>query len=248
MPSSSFIEYKEAIGILEHTSKHISLVTETIKNKILPKLSHRHRLLDVGAGAGNITKILQSEFDEAVAVEINPELKNAYHQTNIKLYNSDFMNVVLEGKFDLVICSHVMYHLNKSEMSAFIDKLLSLVNPGGYCFIALMAPRGQNHKFHEAFNPDYINSKLIITILNERQITYDRIEVQNSFTTNNSRSMCNLLKFFAIEDCQTKATKDLNAEEMKQIEIKAEQQAIECNTAAEFELQQEEDYFVIPRF
>lgn len=248
MLSSSFIEYKEAVGILENTSKHILLVTDIIKNKILPKLSHRHRLLDVGAGAGYISKILQSEFQETIAVEVNPELKAAYSQTNIKLYSCDFMKIDLEGKFDLVICSHVMYHLNKNEMSAFINKLLSLVNTGGFCFITLMAPRGQSHKFHEEFNPDYINSNLIITILNEQKIAYDRIEVHNSFTTNNFDSMHNLLKFFAIEDCQTKTTKDLSAEEIKQIKVKTEQQALECKTEETFELHQEEDYFVIPVF
>ena len=246
MLSSSFGEYKEAIGILENTSKHTSLIEEAIKNKILPKLSHRRRFLDVGAGAGKVTKNLQNQFNEITAIEINPELKDAYAQTKIKLYNCDFMKAELEGKFDLVLCSHVMYHLNKSEMLLFIDKLLSLVSPGGYCLIALMASRGQNHEFHEAFNPDYINSKQIIAILNERQIEYERIEAHNSFTTDNVYSMRSLLKFFAIEDCQTKSTKNLSTEEIKRIEVTVEQQAIGCSKEKGFELQQEEDYFIVP--
>lgn len=247
MLSNSFIEYKEAIGILENTSKHVSLVTETIRNEILPKLGQRHRLLDVGAGAGGITKRLQDGFNETIAVEINPELKEIYSQSKIKLHNCDFMQAEIEGTFDLVLCSHVMYHMNQSEMSLFIDKLLSLVSPGGYCFIALMAPRGQNHRFHNEFNPNYINSNKIIDFLNDRKIRHERIEVHNSFTADNISSMRNLLRFFAIEDCQTKATKDFDSEEIKQIESKVERQTDECRANNGFELQQEEDYFIVPK-
>lgn len=247
MLSSSFVEYKEAIGILESTSKHIFLVSETVKSKILPKLVQRRRFLDVGAGAGGITKILQNEFEETFAVEINPELKGIYSQSNITLYDCDFMQAKIDGQFDLVLCSHVMYHMNKNEMSLFIDKLLSLVSPGGYCFIALMAPRGQNHRFHNEFNPDYVNSNQIIELLNDRQRSHERIEAQNSFKANDISSMRNLLRFFAVEDCQTKSTKNFNDDEIKQMESKVEQQAEECKTDKDFVLQQEEDYFIIPR-
>src|SRR5579864_1228146 len=118
MISSSFSEYKEAIGILANTSKHPSLIAKTIKDKIIPKLSHHPRkLLDVGAGAGGITALLHEEFEEAVAIEVNTEFVGAYDNTKVKLYNCDFMNIELEEKFDLVICSHVMYHFTKDEMS-----------------------------------------------------------------------------------------------------------------------------------
>lgn len=247
MLSSSFNEYKIAIGILRDTSKHIALEIDIIKNKILSKLTHRGKLLDVGAGAGDLAKALQNEFDKVVAVEVNTQLKNAYDKTNIELYTCDFMQAELKEKFDLIICSHVMYHLNKSEMSAFIDKLLSLVNPGGYCFITLMAARGQNHRFHAEFNPDYVNSNQIITILNERNIKYERIEASNSFTTNNEKNIVNLLEFFAIEDCQREKTQFFNPEKIKQIKLATERQATECLTENGYELKQEEDYFIVPR-
>jgi SAM-dependent methyltransferase len=246
MINSSFNEYKEAISILENTSKHPSLIEIIIKNKILPKLSQRNRLLDVGAGAGKITKTLQNQFDEIVAIEINPKLQDAYAQTKIKLYNCDFMKAELKEKFDLVICSHVMYHLDKSKMQLFINKLLSVVASGGYCFIALMASRGQNHEFHKAFNPNYINSNQIITILNEQQIKYKRIEAHNLFTTDNVYSMRSLLRFFALEDCQTHLTKNIGDDEIKRIDAIVEKQSSECSKENGFELQQEEDYFIIP--
>lgn len=81
---SSSLEYKEAISIMKNASKHPSLILETIKNYILPKLSHRHAFLDVGAGAGYITKALKKEFTEVTAVEMNPDLiKKSLYMTKI---------------------------------------------------------------------------------------------------------------------------------------------------------------------
>lgn len=245
MLNNSFVEYKDAIQILETTSKHISLVVDIIKKEVLPNLVHRQKFLDVGAGAGKLTKILQKEFIETTAVEVNPELKSCYDNTGIKLYNSDFMQTQFAHKFDLVLCCHVLYHLNHDAMTAFIEKLLSLVNTDGFCFIVLMAPRGQNHQFHEVFNPHYISSQQVIDILNQKHIQYKKIAVSNSFTTDSFSKMKNLLKFFTIEDCLMKPADALSLKEIQNIETIVEQQTKECDITNSYELKQEEDYFII---
>jgi 16S rRNA A1518/A1519 N6-dimethyltransferase RsmA/KsgA/DIM1 with predicted DNA glycosylase/AP lyase activity len=75
MMSSSPAEYKEALGILANSSQHIELIAQAIKQKILPRLTKRNSLLDVGAGIGILTQRLESEFNEITVLDINPEVE-----------------------------------------------------------------------------------------------------------------------------------------------------------------------------
>lgn len=241
----TFAEYKEAIKVLTNTSKHIVLITEIIKHTILPKLTGPRSLLDVGAGSGRMAKRLLNEFNEVSAIEVNPKLKFAYRNSKIKLYNCDFMEMEFANRFDLIICSHVLYHLPKRQMLLFIKKLLALLSPRGYCLIAMMAPRGQNHTFHQLINVNYINSKAIMAILNKCALNYELIQVHNSFHTKKANVMRKLLQFFAVEDCHTANVTSLSQEALAKINGLIEQQLLKCHQGKQYELQQEEDYFII---
>lgn len=198
----------------------------------------------MGSGTGTITREIAAYFDETVAVEMNLVLKDCYVDGKIQLHTNDFMNANIKGMFDLVTCSHVIYHLNEQDMTQFINKLLSFVSPGGYCFIALMADRGQNHNFHKLFNSNYINSKQIKDILTKRKIPFEVHQACNSFTTTVRSEMCNLFKFFAIEDCSDKPIKQMTQDELNKINQNAEECTNDCEHARGFTCVQEEDYII----
>jgi SAM-dependent methyltransferase len=250
MLSSSLREYKEALGILAESSEHITLIAQVIKEKILPQLANKHSMLDVGAGIGVLTQHLECDFKEITVLDINTEVEKelSSHHYDVKI--CDFFEFKTEKKYDFVLCSHVMYHFDERQMKDFINKLQSLVNPGGYCFIALIAPRGKNHQFHVKFNPDYLNSTQIIRILEQEKVSFDRIEAAapHHLKTNTVYEMRSLLKFFLIENCLRKNSSSLQSEETEKINkvIEEEVTNYQIPGSDKCDYEQEDDYFVIP--
>jgi SAM-dependent methyltransferase len=250
MLSSSAREYKEALSILASSSEHINLIVQAIKEQILPNLANKNSMIDVGAGMGVLTSYLESEFKNITVVDINPKVKKELQLRPYEVVIANFLEYVTDNKFDFVLCTHVMYHYNEQQMREFILKLLSLVNTGGYCFIALIAPRGKNHQFHTKFNENYVNSTQIINILDKEKIDYKRINATpHQLHTHNAYAMRSLLKFFLIENCLTKPSSSLHEEELQNINTIIDKEIKNSKIAGseDYEFEQEDDYFIIPR-
>jgi 2-polyprenyl-3-methyl-5-hydroxy-6-metoxy-1,4-benzoquinol methylase len=251
MMSSSPAEYKEALGILANSSQHIELIAQAIKQKILPRLTKRNSLLDVGAGIGILTQRLESEFNEITVLDINPEVeKDLRSHSHYDVKICDFFTFETDKKYDFVLCSHVMYHFDEAQMKTFIDKMQSLVNPGGCCFIALIAPRGKNHLFHIKFNANYVNSNQIINVLLRDNVSFDRLEAAapHHLQTKTECEMRSLLKFFLIENCLRKRSSAIQPDEHLQMNLILDEVVKGSQVASEeFDFEQEDDYFVIPR-
>jgi SAM-dependent methyltransferase len=248
MLSSSYPEYKEALGILADSSQHIVLIAQAIKSKIIPKLVNKHSMIDVGAGMGILTQHLETEFQEITVLDINPEVEKDLRSHNYDVKICDFFKFETDKKFDFVLCSHVMYHLDETQMKTFIDKLYSLVNPGGYCFIALIGPYGNNHDFHIKFNPDYVNSQQIIRILEKHHVEFERIEaIPHHITTSSNGKMRSLLKFFLVENCLRKSSALINAGEEKRMDevLDAEVQKSKVPDSDNYDISQRDDYLVL---
>jgi SAM-dependent methyltransferase len=118
----------------------------------------------VGAGPGRMARQLGPYFDQCrVAVEANPELWRHYDRAEgegkgergITLFRGAWGDYPEGGEpFDLIVCSHVLYHMSRPVMTRFVEKLLRFLHPeGGVLVIALMAPRGASHRLHAMFNP-----------------------------------------------------------------------------------------------
>lgn len=237
-------EYKETINLLTKTSKHNHLIFEIIKTDVLPLLENKGSFLDVGSGPGLITKQLIPIFIESTAVEKNPELWELYKELPIQLFKGDWNNFQSDKSYDLVLCSHVLYHLDKEDMKEFIGKLLDYTSKYGVCFIAMMAPRGENHELHSSFNPEYIHSGLIKQILEEYGVSFELRKATNTFDADTFEQMANLCYFLILEDCLTHEQREsLNEQVFKEKIQKAVMKLKQPD--GKFKLVQEEDYFII---
>jgi SAM-dependent methyltransferase len=249
MLSSSAREYKEALGILANSSQHIPLIAQAIKQHVLPKITKKHSMIDVGAGIGILTHHFKSDFDEITVLDINPAVEVDLKVHPYKVEICDFFKYETDKKYDFVLCSHVMYHFDEQQMKDFIIKLQSLVSPGGYCFIALIAPRGKNHLFHEKFKPDYVNSQQITKILEKEGVLFDRIEAASPhhLITDDPAMMRSLLKFFLIENCLRQASSSLPDEQIKLINILLDEEVAKAKLPDSnvHDFEQEDDYFLI---
>lgn len=132
-------------GQILHTLERTRRFNRWMVSRVLPDVGHR--VLEIGAGIGNITGFVLPR-DEYVASDINPNYLHYLHnfaagkpylsvaQVNLD-QPGDFER--LRGRFDTVICLNVLEHVKNPN--AALENLFSALAPGGRAL--LYVPRGQ---------------------------------------------------------------------------------------------------------
>lgn len=240
-------DYATAFRLLSTTSRHAVDISAVIKQRVVPNLPEGPSLLDVGAGPGSIASILAPHFKVITLIEPNREQLAAFTLEGAEIIPEQFENIALGRRYDLVLCSHMMYHVVPEQWGGFIDRLLAAARPGGYCVIVLGAPRGQNYELHRDFTTSIIESSLLMTILREKQIPFDVIPTENSFTAATFDEMVALCRFFVLEDCYTREKlAALSEAEAGELDAKIRAHAERCRVAdGPFRLQQGDDVVIL---
>jgi SAM-dependent methyltransferase len=94
------------------------------------------RLLDVGCGKGRFLGAAKEAGWEVLGVEFAPASAEAARRTyGVEVVVGDFLEVSLEGDFDVVTMWHVLEHL--PHPSAALDRAADLLRPGGRIVISV---------------------------------------------------------------------------------------------------------------
>ena len=104
-------------------------------------IGSRHRLLDVGAGTGELTQHYVHEFSDAVLIE--PVARQAellrerfpianVVQTSAESFTSD-------QPFDLIVAAHSLYYL--ADPIRFVERAMSWLSPDGSAIFIVIEPR-----------------------------------------------------------------------------------------------------------
>ena len=92
------------------------------------------RAVDLGCGTGVQTALLADRFDEVLAVDLSgPMVDFARHRrsrTGVRYEQRDLRDVTADtdGRFDLVFSAYTLHHV---ELDAALQRIRSLVRPGG---------------------------------------------------------------------------------------------------------------------
>lgn len=184
-PAAQSVHYKlstkqeaQALNILQNCTHHAALV-DIVHTHVLPHLDFvtPKRFLEIGPGMGQVTKELLPKFDATVVVEPNPEVFGL-QDPSLRVIRTDFLSAASDadllqpGSFDLVLCSHVMYHLSQADCQVWVQRMLTLLKPGGKAVIMLAADHGRGYVLHSKVDPTFfVNSgtlKVAIQDLAER--------------------------------------------------------------------------------
>jgi predicted TPR repeat methyltransferase len=139
-------DFRSVFDLLVSTTDEYSVLLPLFEESVLPRLSKKVALLDVGAGPGLIAAPLSVHFDNIGLVEPNP------------VYCLEAVNKVLgpgklvtafngtweasqfgEEQFDLIVCAHVLYFVDPENWDDFIQKMVPHIAPGGRLAIVLVA-------------------------------------------------------------------------------------------------------------
>lgn len=105
------------------------------------------RCLEVGAGAGSITERMGravGDWGLVVAVDVKTNYLQHLSPPLYRTIKGDFLDVSLDGEFDLAHCRYVLIHNRQSQ--SMLKKLCSLLKPGGFLVVE---------------EPDFTSAKLL---------------------------------------------------------------------------------------
>jgi ubiquinone/menaquinone biosynthesis C-methylase UbiE len=91
------------------------------------------KYLEIGCGTGSFTRIFATSKAEITAIDISDELtriasENLFQYQNVKVITSSFENLGEDKKYDAVIGSSVLHHL---DIEPALSHIYRLLKPGG---------------------------------------------------------------------------------------------------------------------
>ena len=105
------------------------------------------RCLEVGAGAGSVMQWMGSvvgDGGQVVAIDTNTSHIRRLSAVPYQVVEGDFLDVAVDGAFDLAHCRYVLIHNRRSQ--DLLQRLCALVRPGGFLVIE---------------EPDFTSAKLL---------------------------------------------------------------------------------------
>lgn len=111
-------------------------------NRLVEALPARRLFIDAGAGNGKVTAWFVDAFERTLAIEPNASLREDLKKTcpRAEVLAENILDAEVTAAADLVLCSHVLYYIERSQWSAHLERMVSWLSAGGVVAVVL-----QNH-------------------------------------------------------------------------------------------------------
>jgi 2-polyprenyl-3-methyl-5-hydroxy-6-metoxy-1,4-benzoquinol methylase len=118
-----FDKRKELIG----QSKYNQVIDSI--NSIRQNQVKSLRVLDIGAGIGEVISVFNDHGHDCEAIEVNSAAIEQLKNIGINVFEDSFYNYDSNEKFDVIMAWGVVEHITNPLL--FLDKVYSLLNPSG---------------------------------------------------------------------------------------------------------------------
>jgi len=194
-------EYESIETLFINNTTQIKNQLLFIEAKILLKISHKNKFLEIGPGPGYATEKVAKSFSKTAVVEPIKAYQIKHKGRGYITFIENFQNVKLHDLYDFILCSHVLYYVKRDQWDYFLKKIYDSIEPNGKALIVLLAPRGGWADLHLAIKSDYLNSKEIELALNRQGIQYEISFVQSFFKFPKRKGFEKIVKAFTIDNC-----------------------------------------------
>lgn len=141
-PFETFLRYSDE---KEKSADKLATVLRT-------KLNKSSRILDVGTGSGEYLKLALSKIDPKTVkeitltlvepsndftVQLTDKFANLLPAHKLKVVNSDLQNLKGDDQFDVILMSHLFYHIPRDLWTQELLKALSMLKKGGVLILVL---------------------------------------------------------------------------------------------------------------
>lgn len=134
------------------------------------KIKPTDHILDVGCGYGRNLLLLKEKGYDPIGVDINEDIVNHNKSKGLKCFTMTKLNE-LNVQFDAIIISHVIEHLQPSDLLNFLNYYISRLKTGGLIIIASPFPTKQFYFDFDHIRP-YFPQSLNMVFTKNIQIQY----------------------------------------------------------------------------
>ena len=147
--SDSYISHTDSKkGLFASIYQNVRKYSLALKLRLIISLRGKEgSLLDIGAGTGDFLKLAKNNHWEAKGIEPNESAANIARQKGLEI--KETIDALLGQKFDVVTLWHVLEHLPDLEIT--IEKIESLVKPGGTLIVAVPNFKSFDAKFYKNY-------------------------------------------------------------------------------------------------
>ena len=127
----------------EYTQNHgygENMSIQSLK-KFVSNLPSKAKVLDVGCGGGQDSKLLSDMGFDVLGIDISIEMIKLAHKyaTKVNFKLMDVMDLSVSRKFNGIWCSRVFHNISIKRQEQFIKKLNSLLTKDGVLYITSVA-------------------------------------------------------------------------------------------------------------
>ncbi|NTX12983.1 class I SAM-dependent methyltransferase [Myxococcus sp. CA051A] len=242
-------EYATAFRLLAATARHPENIARVVEERMLPGLPLPRTLLDVGAGSGKVAERLAPHFGSLTLLEPNREQISGLKLDKAKVLVEPLERYASTEQYELVLCSHVLYHVPLADWGAFMDRLLSFVRPGGYCLLIMAAARGPTYELCRDFAETLNFGELMLDTVRGKHLPHEVLPTMSGFVAQTFEEMYTLCRFFVLEGCFTaEQLAAMSPDQARELDRKLRLHAERCRGAdGVYRLEQDEDLVLIPK-
>ncbi len=240
-------EYQKVERVFANNTGHIDHLVDFISSNLLAKSESEGSFLDIGAGPATITERLSKFFSSTTVIEPNRIFAPIYEDKGFISHIANFQDITIDSQYDVILCSHVLYHTPQSKWASYLKKLYGLIRPGGYAVVTMVAPIGKLHELRSSINCDYSHSEKVEKALKELSISYEIVQIQSIFNVPNYDDFRAVVRLFTIDDCYLpEIYQNLSTEEKESIDQKIENYIAACRQPdGTYEFHDEDVYILI---
>ena len=205
------MQARQALSYEQHNN-----VQQGLGIKMIEKLQFGKgmRVLDLGCGTGNLTKVLSEKVGpEGRIVAVDPDkerlqiARENYSASNIEYIEADDKTFP-EGQYDLVFANAVIHWIQ--DKRALFEKVYKNLKVGGqFAFVTFDGVPKVNHKvvrrlFEELVSPDFFQDLFSTKFLCLRASEYEHLALSLGFTEVSAETVEHCDKWKNIDDCVDK--------------------------------------------
>lgn len=143
--------YLKTLDLLLRSGLETEHRYEFFERVIDPIVENHDKVLDVGIGTGELTKLFGKRFNEITVIDPSAEALDALKADDFgtnkelkKIHNSTLDVELPKNYFNAVVISHTLYYLDNKLWFSAIKKLYESLKPGGVVAVVLNGGLGKS--------------------------------------------------------------------------------------------------------
>lgn len=140
-------DYDKSVGLSDESNTYPFAGYKQILGEIYTRISESSakKILDIGFGTATLTSRLYKDYMDVFGQDFSEEMIKIAQEKmpNAKLYAGDFTNDLVnplkEQKYDAIVATYSLHHLDDQQKVSMIELLVSLLDAGGTLYIGDVA-------------------------------------------------------------------------------------------------------------